>query len=224
MFIGFALLTVSILLFLSLIGWILPRALLRAVYPAVEPTGRGIKRCIYKGRRCVLYRPFAAQERYMRKYAIFSEDGYKLLKCQLTPLVESINFDVVIFNRHDEVTGVLKISESVATEMTDAIRLPDDASYVNIVIRKVNGEVTDTSAPVLPKVSGGRIFFYTLLVFLFTLAEAFVVKASCAFAFGGVFREDFLFSSESTVTALGLAAVAAVVCLIIEGIVIRSKK
>ena len=52
--------------------------------------------------------------------------------------------------------------------------------------------------------------FFSLLL---TAVEAFVIKVGCAFAFGGVFREDFVASLEGTLWGCGAALILALVGL-----------
>ncbi len=221
MLIGYILLFGSMGLFFVTLGWLLPRWLLRVKYANVKTADRGLRRCLFKGKRCVVYEVSRAQRKYVRRYALCQEKGYKTLKCHVASSVTFLEYDVVLFNRYDEITGVLHVKENLTSLYTRSVQLPDDTAYISLVLRRANKESFERKPLML--LSRGKILLFALLTLLLTAAEGFVIKVGCAYAFGGVFREDYISSLEGTLWGLGAALAVALVGLLFALVPIRHR-
>ena len=203
--IGLIVLVVSVIIYIALMTMVLPKGILKVVYKVNEPTDRGSKKCLFEGKNCIVYNSSKENRQYIKQYILLQEEGYKSLKCKLAPLVDYLDYDVVLFDRYNKVFGVINVKEDIlGFELTRSTRLPDETAYVRIVIRKVN-KLTLTKKP-LVKIKGGSIFGFGLVATLMTAIEAFIVRACCSYSFGGLFRESFI-SSTQGILFIGILAV-----------------
>ena len=138
MFIGVALFTISMLLYIAAMGWGLPRLFLRTKYRPVMLHARGLRRCLYNGKRCVVYERGMNWRRYITRYLLCQGEDCKLLKCQVVPAVRFMEYDVVLFNRYNRIFDVMSVREALNSPYTQLLRLPDETAYVSIQLRRVN--------------------------------------------------------------------------------------
>ncbi len=213
MAIGIVLLVASMTLFLYLTVILLPHKFLCVKYLISAPEGRGVRRCIFNGKHCVLYEAARHTRRYIRQYLLTEEDGAKLLLCKTNGNVVYLEYDVVLFDRYNKVFRILNIKESIPEgDYTKPVQLPIETAYVSLVLRRVNR--TAISKRRLSRVPAGRIFSYILLTVLIALLQAFALNVSCAYIFGGVFRESFIRKPEAIFMSLALSLIIAVVGMI----------
>lgn len=223
MFIGFALLAISMLLYLTVLSFLLPRVFLRTKYHPVQLHARGLRRCLYQGKRCVVCERSMNYRRYITRYLLCQGEGRKLLQCQVSPSVRYLEYDVVMFDRYNRIFDVLTVKENLNSLYTQLLSLPDATSYVSIQLRRANKKTLMNNKPIayLPR---SRVFWFVLIAFFMTLAESIVIMASCAYAFGGVFREDFVQSIEVMLIGAGVAAVLAIIALTVIVVGHRHRK
>lgn len=211
MFIGLTVVIVSMILFIVALTMLLPRLLLRVKYNVDEPQDRGLKRCIVGNKRCVVFRSEERNRPYIKQFLLTcDENGEKLLKCKCAKGIHYLDYDVVTFDRYDKVIEVINVKEDVCQlGVTRNVVLPRECSYVSIIIRGAN-ETEFVTAPMtaIPKKS---IFGYSVCVFLLSMLESFIIKISCAYTFGGVFRESFASSADSILLNL---LISITLCLI----------
>ena len=204
MVIGLIILAVSVILFVMLMTLVLPKKILKIVYKVDKPNDRGIKKCLFEGKNCIVYESSRENKSFIKQYVLLQEEGHKALKCKLTPNVEYLDYDVVLFNRYNKVFKVINVKEDiVGMNMTRSTRLPDETAYVRIVVRRVNR--TNLKRSPIVKVKGSSVFAFSLLAVLFTAVEAFVIRACCSYCFGDVFRESFISSGEGLLSIAALA-------------------
>ena len=203
---GLIILTVSVILFVTLMTLVLPKCMLKVSYKIGGASDRGVKRCLFKGKHCMVYDSSKENKPIIKQYILLQEDGYKTLKCKVTPNVEYMDYDVVLYNRYNKVFKVVNVKEDiVGMEMTRATRLDDETAYVRIVIRRVNR--TDMKKKPIVRITGGSIFLFSLVAIMLTAVEIFVVRACCSYSFGDVYRESFIASTEGLIT-IGVLAFA----------------
>ena len=207
---GIIILTLSVILFIALMTLVLPKYMLKVAYKVNKPTDRGVKRCLFEGKHCIVYDSSRENKAVIKQYSILQEDGYKTLRCKLTQDVEYLDCDIVLFNRYNKVFKVVNVKEDIlGMAMTRATRLPDETAYVRIIIRRVNRTVIKRKPPV--KVTGFSIFMFSLVTVALTALETFVVRACCSYCFGDVYRESFISSSEGLVFIIVLSAMTGIV-------------
>ena len=84
MIIGLSILTASIILFLTLMTLVLPKYVLRVSYKVGGACDRGVKKCLFKGKHCMVYDSSKENKPIIKQYLLLQEDGYKTLKCRVT--------------------------------------------------------------------------------------------------------------------------------------------
>ena len=191
--IGLSVLIASVVLYMVLLTMVLPKKMIKAVYPINTPADRGVSRCTFEGKLCNVYASSKENKPYIKQYLLLREQDHKILRCNVAPGVEYIDYDIILFDRYDKVLGVMNVKEDIlGKDVTRSTRLPKETSYIRIVVRQVNR--TKRKVQKTFKVKGSGIFKYFLVTVLFTAVEAFVVRACCSYAFGDVYRESFLAS------------------------------
>lgn len=213
MAIGIVLLIGSVFLFIILMTVILPKLFLTVNYNVTEPCDIGTKRCIYKGRRCIVYDGGKEIRTYIKKYLLIQGKNCKMLRCKTAIPIGFIDYDIVVFDRYNKVHQIINVKENlVNTDYTRRVELPNETAYVRLVIRNVNGN-TITNEPVayIPK---KKINWYTFFAIMVAALETFTLKVSCSYAFGGVFRESFIRSGKGLLVCLIFAVATGMVALI----------
>ena len=204
MAIGLSILIISAVLYLALVALVLPKRMLKVKYTVDTPQDRGVKKCFYYSKPCMVYSSSSENKPYVTQYLLIGEDGYKTLRCRVTPSVEYLDYDVVIFNRYNKPVGVINVKEEISSkDLTGSVVLPEETSYVRIVIRKVNRKRLRRGATV--KVGFFSVLWYSLAVSALTALEIFAVRAACSYSFGDVYRESFI-ASGSGLILIGLLA------------------
>ena len=213
--IGILLLLASTALYLYLIARVLPGNLLRLRYVVTQPVGRGLKRCLFEGKRCCVYQPDRQTLPYVHQYLLLEKDDQKVLKCKVSEDVEYMDYDVIVFDRHDKVTSVIHVKENILlSPYTRETVLPPDASYVRLRVRQVNGNAKEDSTPLM-SLSVGKAILYVITVILLTAIQCLVMRISCAFIFGGVFREDFIRSDFGLISCGVLSLAMGLLSLVV---------
>lgn len=207
MTIGIIAMTVSVILFMTLMTFVLPKWILKATYKVGGANDRGVKKCLYKGKHCMVYDSSKENKPIIRQYLLLQEEGYKTLKCKVTPNVKYLDYDVVLYNRYNQPFKVVNVKEDIVGEQTTrSARLDDEASYIRIIIKRVNKTVMKRK-PVM-RIGGGRVFLFSLLAVALTAVEAFTIRACYSYSFGSVYRQSFISSTEGLLT-IGAVALTA---------------
>lgn len=211
---GIIILVASIILFLVLMTLILPKMFLKVHYSVGEAEDRGIKRCKYKGKRCVIYEAGPSISKYINQYLLIEGENCKILRCKTSYSIKYLEYDVVVFDRYNEVNKIINVKESlIGGDYTRRVELPLETAYVKIIPRAVDGEVFKKQR--LAFIPKEKITLYTIFSIVVTVLEAFALKVGCAYAFGGVFRESFVRSSAGTGASIFLAIATGIVGMII---------
>lgn len=207
MVIAFVLLAISMLLYFTAMGWGLPSLFLRTTYEPVQLHARGMRRCLFNGRPCVVYERSLNWRRHISRYLLYQSEGCKLLKCQVTAAVRYLEYDVVLFNRYNRIFDVIRVKEKLTSSYTRLLTLPDETAYVALRPCRVNkSHIPYKPIAHIPRL---RVVFFTISAFLVTLFEGVMIVICSTYALGGVHREDFLLSEEHILISLIVAAAVA---------------
>lgn len=135
------LLITSIVLYVYLFSVIIPKGIMRIKLKYQGTCDRGLKKFIYPNGRCVLYEPELLIRKYIPLYALYTEDGYKYLKCKATERVSYLRYDVYAFDNRNKLIDIIGVAEAIgADRYTDNVSLPPATSYVRLVVRGVDNE------------------------------------------------------------------------------------
>ncbi len=113
--------------------------LLSPSYKKHLPTDTGIGKYKFPEGRGIVYEPDTKYRKYLKKYSIFTYGDRKYIKCQLSENVVSIRYEVAVYNSADKLIKILDLAENIEIKgETKAIQLPNDASYVCLVLKTIN--------------------------------------------------------------------------------------
>lgn len=204
MTVGIVFMIISILAFVMILTEVLPRFLLKLKYIALAPSDRGVKKMIFEDKRCILYEGGKEINKYIKQYVLIDDVGCKVLRCKTTRPTNYINYDVVSFNRYGEIIKVINVNERlVHCDFTRRVELPKETSYIKIILKQVDDEAFKTEP--LWYIPRNKIRLYVILSTVLSLLEIYALKICCAYAFGEVFREDFIRSYNGAITILILS-------------------
>ena len=104
---------------------------------------------------------------------------------------------------------------------TREVTLPDETSYVSIVVSRVND--TSVNKPVKLHVSALKVLAYSLITLILSVFTAFAVKMGIVNSFGGVFRESIMLDKYGHMLTLFLTVGLSLVGILIVTIVLATK-
>jgi len=129
----------ELMLYFILVATVAPKILKN--HCAIRTTSdRGLKKYVYPNGRGIAYEPHPSHRKYVPHYLLFTEDGYKYVRCQLDAGVACIDYSVVMFDRHDRVIDVIDVVETkISACESKPVMLHADTSYIALVLDTVNG-------------------------------------------------------------------------------------
>lgn len=132
--------SISIIIYMILLSRVLARHALPISYRTDSILGRGLHRFRYPEGRAVLYEPHPSLRKYIRRYLLFTVEGYKNLRLRLDGAVNTLNLTVIMYDNRDCVIDVADASvTSNGAKYSMPIALDSRTSYVALVLNSVNG-------------------------------------------------------------------------------------
>ena len=163
------LILLEIILFYVLVQNVFPK-FLNVRCSVGKSRSRGLQKYLYPEGRGVAYEPSVKFRKYIDRYILFTNDGYKYLKCRLVGDVKKIEYSVIMFNRKNNVIDVIEVTETTPFKgETGVVTLHHETSYVDIVVNSVNGDTVTRDK--LLRLSIVGVLAYTVLVFLLSFGE-----------------------------------------------------
>lgn len=160
-FAGAILFIMSIVMYLFLVGSVFPRFLLKTRYCNSETSDRGLNKFRYPQGRAVVYEPHPSVRKYINKYLLFTNNGYKYIKCKTDEYVTRLKYNVVLFNNKNRIIDVVCVDESISKiGETAPVMLHHNTSYVRLDLLSVNNDVFEQGPLVYYK--GTDAILYTL--------------------------------------------------------------
>lgn len=163
---------ISIAAYAFLVGSILP-LMLRF---RCRATDRGLNKYTYPGGRGILYEPHPMHRGHVSSYMLFVCDGVKYVRCKVTDKVDRMSYTVVAFDRHNNVTGVIRTEDKIGPSgCTRRVALPKETSYITLMLDSVNGQKQEN--PTHLTFDKKRAIVFAVSVIALTVAEALVIRA-----------------------------------------------
>ena len=132
-------LVLSMILYVYLFSRVVPRFIMKLKMVDENTRDRGLKKFVYPNGRCILYETELSARRYVGSYALYTEDGYKYIKCKVADDVGFLKYDVYAFDNQNNIIDIIEVMEYIDKERyTSALSLPPDTSYVRFVLRAVD--------------------------------------------------------------------------------------
>ena len=208
-FVWIAALVLSVGLYGFLMVYVLPRTFLKTGFASIRTKDRGIKNVKETVGRTIVYQPSMDIRKYVTQYLVSDRKGKKVLVCKTTPSVRYLDYDVVMFNGFNKPFKVVNAKELIENGYTDKLALDEQTAYVTLILNAVNDE--EFKPDVIKPVSGGKIRLYALTCALLGFAQVFLMKLCCSYAFGGVFREEFMLTLQSNMVTVLCGVVVAII-------------
>lgn len=167
------LLITSVVLYMYLFLKIIPNFIMKAGLKNKNITtyDRGLKKFIYPEGRCVLYEPELAARRYVKSYALYTEGGYKYIRCKVADGVGNLWYDVYAFDNRNKLLDVIWVAEELSlARYTASVALPPETSYVRFVLRQADNDYFSDKA--LLGYSKLRYVISSVIVALSTFVES----------------------------------------------------
>ena len=168
-------------IYVLLVSRILPRRLLSPQRVGIL-CDRGVKKCVFPEGRSVTYEPKLSVRKYVSQYVLFSHDGGKYIKCKIHEKVKSLVYELVIYDRKDEVINTLEITEKMdMSGYTANVMLPPETSYVHLEVRQVNGFLLkeNTGETYIGKNAVLFCFYVFILTLFIGLFANYVIISIC---------------------------------------------
>ena len=140
------LLFISMILYIYLFSSVIPNFIMKLRVKGENTCDRGLKRFTYPNGRCVLYETELGVREYVSSYALYTEDGYKYIKCKAAPYVSALRYDIYAFNVNNKLIDVIGVSEVLGKDCyTESVALPPETSYVRLVLRRADDKYYSNS-------------------------------------------------------------------------------
>lgn len=167
-------LVASLVCFVIIIKTLIPSLTLNAHYSIDRLLGRGLKKYKYPTGRAVVYEPHPSVRKYLNKYILFVNDGYKYLRCRFDAGVKSVRFEVMMFSSTDKHIDTLRINAKIGADLESKnILLHHRTSYVALKIETINDHEIPVSS--CGYYTAGQLSAYFFLVALSIFVESLVV-------------------------------------------------
>ena len=143
---GGIILLIVCVLYVWLVGNILPRVLLKLKFNSNLSTDRGLHTYTYPDGRAVIYEPHPVYRKHIKLYMLHTSGGFKYIRCKRAPQTLSAIYDVYMFDNKNHVIDVIRINEkySSAESCGKSVQIHEDTSYVKIILRRVNNTIIKT--------------------------------------------------------------------------------
>ena len=194
-------------------AYVFPMLFLKTRHIIQAPTDRGIKKVVEKHGQSMVFEPALKWRQFIKQYVLAERFGKKELMCKLDKDISYICYEIVLFNNRNKVFDVLKVKDLVEKSgYTKVVELPEETSYVSIVVDEVDNATFPDST--VRKAKAGKIAKFLVACSFALLMEIMSVKVCLANIFGGVFRESFILTGESALITLLIAGILIAVNII----------
>ena len=129
----------SMALYVYLFSSIIPKFIMQLRCKKENTCDRGIKKFIYPNGRCILYETELKIRGYVSSYVLYTENGYKYLKCRTAQKINRLRYDVYAFDNKNKLIDIVEVNEVIGyNEYSNAVLLPPETSYARFVLRKAD--------------------------------------------------------------------------------------
>lgn len=164
-------LVLSMVLYVYLFSAIIPKFIMKLSVKGENTRDRGLKKFTYSNGRCILYETELSIRKYITNYALYTEDGYKYIKCQVSDGIANLKYDVYAFDNRNKLIDIISVTETLGEErFTSSVSLPPETSYARFVLRKVDNEYS--SKAIYVNYSIARYIICASIVALATAIES----------------------------------------------------
>ena len=218
---GIVVLILGMYAYAFVLGTVIPKYFLVLEYKG-GVNGRGLRKFTFPGGRAVTYEPHPAQRRFIPTYALIFKDGFKYLKIKASPSVYFLNYDVVAFDTVGRVLDIINVKEHISkNESAKSVIIPEDTSYVSLILYKVNGRVFEKKPPY--RLNPFKKWIYMLTVIASTFAATYVMVSNINMVLDLVY-EYVKLEFDLYIGFAETAIIAFLVSLILISVTLRGNK
>ena len=214
-YLSLALIAISgMLLFIFASACVLPKIFLRPDKVNAEPRSRGIKKYSFDNGRAIVYEPQIKIRKYLRQYILSENSGDKFIKCKLDTRVTSMRYTVIPIDANEKMLDIIDVEEMITDAgYTKAVILPSKTSYVNLILKEVNGiTVADRDKVIFSKAS---VLTYIACSAILSAIISLVIKKATMVLWDSLVNLPFLYRQPNDFVPLiigaGLGAIYAFV-------------
>lgn len=158
----------------------------------------GIRKVDERTGRTIVYRVENKAKEYVDQYILSSRNNNNVLKCKLKQDIESIDYDVVVYNKRNKVCSILNVYEDIIEDgYTRLVDLPKETSHITLILNKVNKK--DVNKLKIQYLSKNRIVLYCICCYLVLILGLIGSLYCVSTIFGDVFFQSFLKSFQGIV-------------------------
>ncbi len=213
-------LAVTVIAFVVLHAVILPRWFFNVGFNVRAPIGRGVRIVREPHGRSIVYDADVGIRKYIPQYILSERGGKKQLVCRAAQGLSFLDFDIVLFDNFNKVTGVLHVKELLnGSGYTDPVDLPDDTAYASLYLNAADGYTRKNKLSA--RIPGRRWLLFLVFSSVIEIFTVFVARVSIAYLFGGLFGEIFLYSAESNFIACGICLILIVLNAVFMAVAVR---
>ncbi len=218
--IWYVVIAVTVLLFIALHVFVLPRRFLLCKY-STRIEDRGVKNINERGGHSIIYTPALRYRKHLKHYVISQRNKQVQLVCDFAEGIEYADFNVLLYDGNGEVFKTLQIQQAVENGESEPIPLPDETAYVSVQLNNVDGKTF--SGQRVEGVKGGSLAKFLLICSFLELVVFFIVKIGVAKLYGGLFAESFIQSLEGNLITLAVGIVLVLINDLLTLIMIKSR-
>ncbi|MGM9643475.1 MAG: hypothetical protein ACI3X1_00130 [Eubacteriales bacterium] len=214
-YLSLALIAISgILLFIFVSACAFPKIFLRPSKANAEPRSRGIKKYTYDNGRAIVYEPQIKIRKYLQQYILSENSGDKFIKCKLNTRVTSVRYTVIPIDANEKILDIIDVEEMITDAgYTKAVILPSKTSYVNLILKEVNGiMIKDRDKVIFSKAS---VFTYIACSAILSAIISLVIKNATMILWDSLVNLPFLYRQPNNfvpfIIGAGLGAIYAFV-------------
>lgn len=211
---GAILVVLSIILYVFLTVYLLPKIFIKPSYRSDNICDRGVKKYLFEDGRAIVYEPKQSVREYINQYILSDNSGKRYLQCKLGDSIKKITYRILTFDVYDKSLGALEVAESsIKEQFTQSVRLPYDTAYVSIEIKNVNGKKVSGESDI--KYSGFKAGAFAALTMLITVVEAWVIRK---FVFS-IFSSFLYYTDQAVVGVIDALVIPAIVGIVLSVLV-----
>ena len=199
------------IIYLFVVGKLLPAIFLRPRYKGLKSEDRGLKRYTYEDGRAIVYRPAGSCSKYIEQYILSANGDEKFVKCKVHDKIYSIEYDVIAFNARDKVLDVIAVKDPIRhAGMTSAVPLPLETSYVSIIARRVNRVRVEKKPTVTYSYLG--VLAYSVIFAICTAVQLMVIKGLINPLLERFLRYTYRVGNNGDLAAMVISLIVGFVC------------
>ena len=159
-----------------LVGFVLPKCILKVQFNENLSTDRGMAKFVFPEGRGVTYEPHPSYRRYVNSYILYSQNGYKYLKCKAAEEVKKLIYEIYMFDNKNRVVDVLRINETFPKSTIGlAIPMHSATSYVKFELLETDSVTFENRK--CAYIDAKNVFIFRSLCVILSVLLALLIRS-----------------------------------------------